>query len=78
MPTYWTEEIRRVLLFGVKNMERKSQNRRREIAKQLRNQGYSYEQIAEYLGVSKATIINWVKHNKVKKEIIQLSILRVL
>ncbi|MCD6221370.1 helix-turn-helix domain-containing protein [bacterium] len=34
------------------------------MAKQLRNQGYSYKRIARCLGVSKATIINWVKHNK--------------
>ncbi|MCD6407592.1 helix-turn-helix domain-containing protein [bacterium] len=34
------------------------------MAKQLRNQGYSYKQIARHIGVSKATILNWVKHNR--------------
>jgi len=36
----------------------------KNIEKHLRNQKYSSKQITKYHRVNKATIINWVKHNK--------------
>ncbi|MEM5831618.1 MAG: helix-turn-helix domain-containing protein [Candidatus Aenigmatarchaeota archaeon] len=68
LPTYWSEEISKSYASGVSSEEkigRKiTKEEKKDIAKQYRNQGYSYKQIAKILGVSKATIINWVKHNK--------------
>ncbi|MCX7916721.1 MAG: helix-turn-helix domain-containing protein [bacterium] len=68
LPTYWNEEISKSysggFLSGVKIGKKISNEEKREFAKQYRNRGYSYKQIAKILGVSKTTIINWTKHGK--------------
>jgi energy-coupling factor transporter ATP-binding protein EcfA2 len=68
LPAYWNEELSQVYQSSFYSYERTgktiSNEEKRNIARQLKMQGCSYRQIAKIFGVSKSTIINWVKHQK--------------
>jgi len=68
LPSYWSEELSRAYQSGFLYEERFaskiSREEKRELARQYKAQGYSYKQIAKMMGVSKSTIINWVKNQE--------------
>ena len=68
LPSYWSQEISNAYQSGFSSGERfvskTSREEKKKMAQQYRSQGYSYKQIARILGVSKATIINWLKNTK--------------
>lgn len=68
LPSYWNEAISTAFFSWEESGEKEGKTikkeEKKEMAKQLYQKGYSYKQVAKILGVSKATIINWVKHNK--------------
>jgi energy-coupling factor transporter ATP-binding protein EcfA2 len=68
LPSYWNEEISCAYQSGFISGERYgrkiTKEEKKKIANQLRQNGYSYKQISKIIGVSKATIINWLKHKK--------------
>ena len=68
LPSYWSKELSNAYSSNFTFEEKPGMNitleEKKNTAKRYRMNGYSYKQIARILGVSKATIINWVKHNK--------------
>ena len=68
LPSYWNDEISRAYQSGFLSGERYgkmlTKEEKKKTANQLRQNGYSYKQISKIIGVSKATIINWTKHNR--------------
>jgi|GEM_PF-2307606 len=71
LPSYWTDKISRAYAGGISSPAERlpstSKEEKKQQAKSWREAGLSYGKIAERLGVSKATIINWVKHDVEKR-----------
>jgi hypothetical protein len=69
LPSYWSEELSRAYAFGASVSDNRGgkvitlQEKKKE-AKRLYGTGrYSYQQLAEFFGNDKSTIIYWVKHS---------------
>ena len=66
LPSYWTDDLSRAYAGGISSPAQRSpsasREEKKEQAKAWREADFSYGKIAKALGVSKATIINWLKH----------------
>lgn len=66
LPSYWSEELSRAYSQGISSPAQRppsaSKEEKKRQAKAWRDAGLSYGKIAKRLGVSKATVINWLKH----------------
>ncbi len=65
-PSFWSEELSRAFAFGTDTATNRlapkaTIEEKRERANELRAAGHSYGEIAQALGVSKATAVNYVK-----------------
>jgi hypothetical protein len=66
LPSFWKPSLSRLFTHSAsaavpRDPERLSRDQRAAKAKELRSQGHSFGQIASVLGVSKATVVNYVK-----------------
>ena len=68
LPSYWNEEIscayQSNFISGERYGRKITKEEKKKLANQLRQNGYSYKEISKIIGVSKSTIINWIKHKK--------------
>ncbi len=66
LPGFWKPSMSRLYAAGPASISQRpgakmSREERVNLAKELRTKGYSYSQIAKELGVSKATVVNYLK-----------------
>ena len=66
LPTFWTKRLSKAFASGGSDSDTNhpmliSLDHKRDRAKQLREEGRSYSAIARELGVSKSTVVNYLK-----------------
>ena len=68
-PSYWSEELSQAYAGGISSLGERSpsisKEEKKAQARAWKEEGVSYGEIADRLGVSKSTIINLVKHGQV-------------